>query len=249
MKLLVSKIKPAFGFAHMAHVGLSALLPLAVYILVRIELEPAALAIILLSKWRMLAVQPRFWWAHIRANAVDVIVGLSILAFMVNIPEASWQLLWTGMYILWLLFLKPRNDILGISLQAFIAHIFGLSALYIMWNDAPLAILIAGTWFISYITARHFFTSFEEPYTPLLAHFWGYFAAVLTWILGHYLLYYGVLSQPALLLTVIGYGMGAMYYLNHKNKLSKLVRREFIFIMIAIILIVIIQADWTDKVI
>jgi hypothetical protein len=249
MKLLVSKIKPAFGFAHVAHVGLSALLPLAVYILVRIELEQAALAIILLSKWRMLAVQPRFWWAHIRANAVDIIVGLSILAFMVNIPDVSWQLVWTGMYVLWLLFLKPRTDILGISLQAFIGHIFGLSALYIVWNDAPLAVLIVGTWFIAYVTARHFFTSFEEPYTSLFAHFWGYFAASLTWVLGHYLLYYGVLSQPALLLTVIGYGMGAMYYLDHKNKLSKLLRREFIFIMIAIILIVVIQADWTDKVI
>lgn len=249
MKLLVSKIKPVFGFAHLAHIGLSALLPLAVYVLVRIELEQAALAIILLSKWRMLAVQPRFWWAHIRANAVDIIVGLSILAFMVNIQEVSWQLLWMSMYILWLLLLKPRNDILSVSLQAFIAHLFGLSALYIVFRDGSLVTFVAGTWFVAYVSARHFFTNFEEPYTPLFAHFWGYFSATMTWILGHYLLFYGVLSQPTLLLTVIGYGMGALYYLNHKDKLTKLVRREFIFIMLAIILIVIIQADWTDKVI
>ncbi len=247
MKLLASKIKPVFGFAHVAHIGLSALLPLAVYVLVRIELGQVALAIILLSKWRMLAVQPRFWWAHIRVNAVDIIVGLSILAFMVNIQIVSWQLMFTGIYVLWLIFLKPRNDILSVSMQAFVAHIFGLSALYIVWKDASLATLVIGTWFVAYITARHFFTSFEEQYTPLFAHFWGYFSATLTWILGHYLLFYNVLAQPTLLLTVIGYGLGALYYLDHKDRLSKLVRREFIFVMVAVILIILIQADWTDK--
>lgn len=247
MKFLVSKIKPAAGFAHLAHVALAALLPIAVYVFVRIELEQVALVMILLSKWRMLAVQPRFWWAHIRANAVDLIVGLSILIFMISVPVVSWQLMWTAVYVLWLLVLKPKNDMLSVSLQAALGHVFGLSALYIAWTDAPLLALVLGTWFVAYISARHFFTNFEEPYTPLFAHFWGYFSATLTWILGHYLLFYNVLAQPTLLLTVIGYGLGALYYLNHKDKLSTLLRREFVFIMVAIILIVLIQADWTDK--
>lgn len=247
MKFLVSKIKPAVGFAHVAHVLLSALLPIFVYIFVRIELAQVALVIILLSKWRMLAVQPRFWWAHIRVNAVDIIVGLSILAFMVRVPEVAWQLLWTGSYILWLLVLKPKNDMLSVSLQAAVGHVFGLSALFIIWNDAPLLVLVLATWFVAYVSARHFFSSFEEPYTPLLAHFWGYFSAALTWILGHYLLFYNIVSQPTLLLTVVGYGLAALYYLNHNDRLSTLVRREFVFIIVAIVLIVLERADWTDK--
>jgi hypothetical protein len=247
MKFLVSKIKPAVGFAHLAHIALSALLPIAVYIFVRIELAQVALMIILLSKWRMLAVQPRFWWAHIRANAVDIVVGLSILAFMVSVQAITWQLIWMGVYILWLLFLKPKNDTLSVSLQAATGHVFGLSALFIVWSDASLLALVLGTWFITYISARHFFTNFEEPYTALFAHFWGYFSAAMTWILGHYLLFYNTLSQPTLLLTIIGYGLAALYYLNHKDRLTDLVRREFVFMIVAIVLIILISADWTDK--
>ena len=249
MKLLVSKIKPAFGFAHIAHLALAALLPIVVYVLVRLDLVQVALVIILLSKWRMLAVRPRHWWPHIRVNAVDIIVGLSILAFMTTAQLVTWQLIWMVVYMVWLIFIKPRNDILSVSLQAFIGHLFGLSALYIIWSDASLLTLVLATWFIAYVSARHFLMSFEEPYAPLFAHFWAYFSAALTWILGHYLLFYNVLSQPTLLLTVIGYGFGALYYLHHKDKLSKLVRREFVFVMVAIVLIIIIMADWTDKVI
>lgn len=247
MKLLASKIKPAFGFAHVAHVGLAALLPIAVYVLVRIELEQAALVVILLSKWRMLAVQPRHWWPHIRVNAVDIIVGLSILTFMISVDAVAWQLLWTAIYMVWLIFIKPRNNVFFVSLQAFIGHLFGLTAFYIFWKDAPLLGLVLGTWFVCYLSARHFFMSYEEPYTPLFAHFWGYFAAALTWILGHYLLFFHVFAQPILLLTVIGYGLGALYYLHQKDKLTTLLRREFIFVIVATILIIIIQADWTDK--
>lgn len=247
MKLLASKIKPSFGFAHVAHIALAALLPIAVYALVRIELAQAALAVILLSKWRMLAVQPRHWWPHIRVNAIDIIVGLSLLVFMMSASVVVWQLVWMIVYMAWLIFIKPRNDIFGVSLQAFIGHILGLTALYIFWKDAPLLALVIGTWFVAYISARHFFTSFEEPYTPLFAHFWGYFSAALTWILGHYLLFFNIVAQPTLLLIVLGYGLGSLYYLHQKDKLSTLVRREFIFVMVAIILIIVIQADWTDK--
>lgn len=249
MKLLVSKIKPTSGFAAWFHNGLSALLPIAVYVFVRLDLAQVALVFILLSKWRMLAVQPRFWWAHIRANSVDIIVGLSILVFMISVQQVSWQLAWMAVYLVWLLYLKPKNDILSVSLQAYVAHIFGLSALYLYQQDASLLVLLLGTWFIAYIAARHFFTVFEEPYTALFAHFWGYFAATLTWILGHYLLFYNVVSQPTLILVVIGFGIGALYYLDHRDKLSVLLRREFVFLIVAIVTIIVALADWSEKVI
>ncbi|CAN5622505.1 hypothetical protein BH23PAT2_BH23PAT2_07490 [soil metagenome] len=247
MKSLVSKIKPTLGFAPVVHIGLSALLPVLMFVFVRIDLGQVALAVVLLSKWRMLAVRPRHWWPHIRANAVDIIVGLSTLTFMLNSQAITWQLTWAVAYGIWLTIVKPRTDILGVSLQAFVGYIFGLSALFVIWKDAPLAGLVIGTWFVAYMSARHFFTNFEEPYTPLYSHFWGYFAATLTWILGHYLLFYNVLSQPTVLLTVIGYGMGALYYLDHKDRLSVFMRRQFVFIMVAIVFIVVTFADWSDK--
>jgi hypothetical protein len=247
MKSLVSRIKPRSGFAHLVHIGLVALLPALVFILVRIDIEEFALALILLSKWRMLAVRPRHWPANVRANAVDLIVGISFLTFMTHSGSMSFQLLWTLMYGAWLLALKPRSDLLSVSLQAFIAQFVGTVALFLGWGDAPLIVLVIGAWMICYSAARHFFISFEEPYTSLYSHFWGYFAAALVWLLGHWLLFYGVIAQPTLLLTVIGYGLATLYYLDQKDKLSLLMRRQFMFIMIAIVTVVLLFSSWSGK--
>lgn len=248
MKSLVSKIKPRGGFAHVVHIGLVALLPALVYILVQTDFELLALAVILLSKWRMLAVRPRHWPANVRANAVDIIVGISALVFITQSQSASWQLLWAVLYAAWLLGLKPRSNLLGVSLQAVVAQICGLTAIFLSWDAAPLLVLVVTAWVVCYSSARHFFMSFEEPYTSLYAHTWGYFAAALTWLLGHWLLFYGgVLAQPTLLLTVTGYGLATLYYLDQKDRLSLLVRRQFIFIMVAIVTVVLIFSDWGDK--
>src|ERR1700729_1029988 len=110
MKPLISKIKPANGFSKVVHIFFNILLPLAVFALVRTDFVPLALAVILLSKWRMFAVRPRFWITNIRANAVDIIVGISFLVFMVNSDSQLLQLVWVAGYIAWLVFLKPASS-------------------------------------------------------------------------------------------------------------------------------------------
>ena len=57
------------------------------------------------------------------------------------------------------------------------------------------------------------------------------------------------MAQPTLLLSTIGYGMAVLYYLNHRDRLSTGVRRQFIFIMLAIVLVVLTFSDWGDKVV
>ncbi len=254
MPSIVARMKPKSGVAHLAYLGLNALLPALVFIFVRINFEQVALALILLSKWRMLAVRPRHWWPNVRANAIDIIVGISFLTFMVNSFSGTWQLLWAVLYAGWLLLLKPRSDMMSISIQALVGQLAGLMALFIGWGDLPLGVLVLFAGIICYAAARHFFTNFEEPYTRLFSHTWGYFAAALVWVLGHWLRFYpdprfGVIAQPTLLLTVIGYGLAVLYYLDQKDRLSVVVRRQFIFIMIAIVMVVLIFSGWGDKVV
>jgi phosphate/sulfate permease len=122
-------------------------------------------------------------------------------------------------------------------------------ALFLEWPSAPLYGLVIGTGLICYISARHFFDSFDEPYTKLLAYVWAYFAAALTWILGHWLLFYGVIAQPTLFLTVIGFGFAALYYLDHYDRLTILLRWEFLSIMAVIIVIVLVFSNWGSKVV
>lgn len=241
---LRDKIRPKQGFAHFLHLGLVAFLPPIIFVLVRLDLVTLALIVVLLSKWRIFAVRPHHWLAHLRTNAVDFIFSLSILAFMTSTSAMSLQLLWAIVYEVWILFIKPGESALKVSLQAFIAQLAGLAALFVAFPEAPLAIYIITVGLILYFSARHFFNSFEEEHYNAYSYFWALFGASLTWVLGHWLLFYGPIAQVALLLTIIGYGLAALYYLTETDKLSALIQREIVFIMIGAVVIILLLSEW-----
>lgn len=247
MELLTSKIRPTRGFAHAFHLSFIALLPLVIFVLVRIELFGVALVAILLSKWRMFAVRPHHWMPHIRTNAVDIIVGLSLLVFMSNTVSMSWQIFWVVLYEIWLLVIKPGTSLPMVSLQAVIAQGIGLTSVFLFFEDAPLALYVAIYWFIAYFSARHFLASFDEPHAQIIASQWGFFAAALMWISGHWLLFFGVVAQPALILSILGYGLGGLYYLHETDRLSRLVRRQITVVMLTLIIVILAFSDWGDK--
>src|SRR5690242_14825273 len=103
MRLLVARIKPAHGFSQLLHFGLVLALPAVLLVLIRLQggFVQLALSLVLLSKWRMFAVRPRFWPAIIRANAVDIIIGLAAVLFMANSPSGYLQILWAVLYAVW----------------------------------------------------------------------------------------------------------------------------------------------------
>ena len=251
MRLLVARIKPAHGFSQFLHVGLILLLPVVLLALVRLQgsFIGVALVLILLSKWRMFAVRPRFWPAIIRANAIDITIGLSAVLFMASSTSGYLQLLWMLLYAAWLLLLKPATSTFMVAAQAIIGQFCGLTALYLAWSDGPLGGLVLATGIICYLSARHFFDSFDEPYTRLLSYLWGYFGAALSWVLGHWLLFYSVIAQPTLMLSVVGYGLAVLYYFDHNDRLSVGLRRQFLFIIIAAIVVILTFSEWGDKVV
>lgn len=248
MRRLLHKIKPTSGIAHFLHLGLVMILPIAVFVLVQLHFVQLALSIIVLSKWRMFAVRPRFWAANIRANAVDLMIGLSVVVFMTHSAYLL-QVVWMLLYGVWLLAIKPGAGVPMITTQAFLGQLAALMALYLTWADGPIYGLTLLTGLFCYLAARHFLDAFDEPYARLLAYLWGYFGAALAWLLSHWLLFYRGLAQPTLLLSTLGYGIAVLYYLDHNNRLSKGLRRQFVFIMLAIVLVVLAFSDWGDKVV
>jgi hypothetical protein len=251
MKPLVNKLQPVKGFSHVLHLGLVTLLPVLLFVVLRINYLglQLALAIVLLSKWRIFAMRPRFWPAILRANGIDIIVGISAVIFMqLSIERPLLQLLWAVLYVLWLLFLKPGTSIAMVSAQAFVGQISGLLALYLVWANGPLYGLVVVTALVCYLSARHFFDSFDEPYSRMLAYLWAYFAAALVWVLGHWLLFYGLIAQPVVVLTVLGYGLAVLYYFDHHEKLNKTLKRQLTTIMTVVVLVLIVFSDWGDKI-
>jgi uncharacterized membrane protein len=245
MKPLVAKIKPVRGLSALLHSGLLCIFPLVLFILIRLNFIPLAFVVIALSKWRMLAVRPRFWLANIRANSIDIIVGASSLIFMIQTTSASWQFVWAVGYALWLVILKPGSTVLMTSLQAATGFIVGLLALYLAWPDAPLYWLVLLSGGICYLAARHFFDSFDEPYARLLAYLWGYFGAAITWLLGHLLIVYprktGLITQPIVILVVLGSSLATAYYLDHFDRFAKFVKKQLLFVSVAILLLLIVS--------
>jgi hypothetical protein len=208
---LPARIKPTKGYSHLFYIGLNLLLPLLAYILVRIDFVSVAIVLVLLSKWRMFAVRPRYWVINLIQNGVDIMVAVSLIIFMASTSVVWWQLLWAAAYGTWLVWLKPRYDVLSV------------------------------------LAARHYLTSFEESHSALLAHIWGYFAASLAFVLGHWLLFYGTIAQIIVILTTIGYGLAALYYLDATQRLSKNLNKQLLGIMLAILLIIVLFSNWTGS--
>lgn len=248
MRPILRNLKPAGGIANILHLLLVMVLPVVTLILVRLNFVQLALSVVVLSKWRMLAVKPRFWAANVRANAVDMMVGLSLVLFMAHAGLAL-QILWAVVYGLWLLAIKPRSDALATTGQAFIGQLLALSALYLVWGNGPVYGLTFLTGLFCFLAARHFLDAFDEPYARMLSYVWGYFGAALAWLLSHWLLFYRGVAQPTLLLSALGYGLAVLYYLDHNEKLNKGLRRQFVFIMVAVVLVVLAFSDWGDKVV
>src|SRR5579863_3020615 len=151
MPRLPTKIKPTLGFSHLAHIGLKSLLPLLAYILVRTNFVGPAILLAILSKWRMFAVRPRYWMANLISNGVDITVAVALILFMASTVSTWWQLFWTLLWAGWLIWLKPRYDVLSVSAQAMIGQLLGLAVLYLKFGDASIVALVAGTWLVTYL--------------------------------------------------------------------------------------------------
>jgi hypothetical protein len=230
----------------MLHLAYQVALPIVIFVLVRLDIGLwLPILVIMLSKWRVFAVRPRFWPANLRANSVDIMVGIALVIFMSNSDSQAMQIFWAAAYGVWLLFIKPKSSILFVSLQSAIGQLAGLMALYLTRSDAPLYELVFLTGLICYLAARHFFDSFNEPYAKMLAYIWGYFGAASIWVLGHMLVVYpkpdGHVAMPTLLLSAIGFSLAAVYYLEHFDRLSTLVKRELLFLGGSVVLILVIS--------
>ena len=247
MKIRRPRLKPASKASSAAHVLLNVALVLLILacIIEPIALPPLAVVLLLLSKWRMFAVKPRHWLTNIKANLVDIGVGLSVIIFMSGTSHFTTQLIWAVLFGIWLLFIKPRSSTGMVMIQAMTAQALTLIALFGTYSSSPILMLVVITWLICYSAARHFFSVFEGTDGRLLAHIWGLFGAELAWVLSHWLLSYGILPQIALLITVVGYSMAVSYYIHiARGGLKDTLRNQFVIVTIVIIVVVALFSQW-----
>jgi hypothetical protein len=203
---------------------------LAVALLVIVQTADSTLPaflLVILSKWRVLAVRPRFWVANIQANLVDLIVSTSMVIFLYTTQgHLALQIVLTLLYIAWLLVLKPRSKRHLVVLQAGIAAFVGVTALYTVSFAWPASAVVVLMWLIGYATARHVFGAYEEKGMSLLCLAWGYLIAQVGWLAYHWAVAYslplaGSLKIPQVAIIVLGLSFVAQQvygsYMKHKE--------------------------------
>lgn len=174
-----------------------------------------ALLIFLLSKWRVFAIRPRYWVAHLQSNLVDYIVGISITVLMYlvhnsaagDVEKTIILTIYTIAFMLWLVWIKPKSKRVYMHIQAGVALFLGTTALFSVayeWSSAFVVLVMA---LIGYATARHVLSSYEERHITLLSLIWGLITAEFGWLVYHWTVAYMPLnietvSFPRAALTV-----------------------------------------------
>lgn len=180
--------KQRSALSESLYIALNILLAIAALFLVNTAgfIWPA-IVLVILSKWRVLAVRPRYWMANIQANLVDFIVSISFVVFLMqSIDNLGVQIVITALYIAWLLFLKPQSKKVYVTAQASLALAFGTAAIFILSATWPVFLVVLLMWLVGYISARHMMGSYNESHLTQLSLLWGFVVAQLGWLGYHW---------------------------------------------------------------
>lgn len=213
-------------FSEFIYVILNIGLAIAVLVVVwAVESPWAALALVLLSKWRVLAVRPRYWFANVQANLVDIIVSVSVVVLLYAASGAViTQCILAALYMVWLLFIKPRSKRVFVTLQAGIALFLGITALAIVAYEWNVAFFVIAMWLIGYSTARHVLASYDEVHLAFYSLIWGFVMAEFGWFMYHWTFAYNLpgvgnikLVQGALIALALSFLAERVYASYEKN--------------------------------
>ena len=161
--------------------------------------------LVILSKWRVVAVRPRYWWLNIKANIVDFTVGVSLalLVYRAGVDSLNvWHIILTAIYALWLVVLKPMSELWATEAQALFAVFFGTFAtsLFCASINPILTVLIA--FVIGYGASRHVLIQNEEREFTLSTMTFGLVLAELSWIFYHWSIVYPLNFKGASALAI-----------------------------------------------
>ena len=223
---------------------LNFILPIGLLLLIQFGLTELAALLALFSKWRVFAVKPRHMAANLRSNSVDIIVKISTLAFMIDAATLTEQIVWTIWYVVWLTAIKPASTRKWMTFQASAAHFLGVSSVLLFSNSLNTVIVLSVIWLVALSSERHFISSYEEPKTQLISHLWALFVLQLAWVLSKWLLVYIFVPQLIFIVGVVGYTLASIYDANKQEKLKMSFLRQQASMSMAVIILIILIAEW-----
>ncbi len=168
----------------------------------------AALALVVVSKWRVVAVRPRYWWANILSNLPDTLFGMGVVILMWASASLPLQIALTLGHIAWLIYLKPKHTRHMMMIQAGVSQFIAIWALFVVGHVLPLSAVVVLMFIIGFSSARHALSTYDEADRGLLSLIWGFLAAQLGFVAWHWTIAYSIaptlkIPQIAIIIAAI----------------------------------------------
>ncbi len=171
------------------------------------------LILVVISKWRIFAVNHRYWLLNIRSSLVDFIVGVSfvLLAYAAGTTLLPVHVVLMVAYAVWLIFIKPRSSLNSNILQSVIAVLLGITTASIFAAITDSVVLVAASFLIGYAASNHVLVQNGEHDSAFISLICGLIFAEFSWISYSWLIIYTIgntgicLSQLSLVLAVLTY--------------------------------------------
>lgn len=200
--------------SSIVHVFLNILLGMGAVLVTVFSANPAlGIILVLMSKWRVFAVRSRYLLINIKSNLVDIIVGFSIvlLTYYAGSSLVPVDFVLMGLYIIWLLFIKPMSSEKANLVQSLFAVFLGISASTMLTAtlDATVGVLLA--FLIGYAACRHVLVQTEEENFGLTTLVCGLVFAEVAWLSHSWGIIYSFgesgirIPQAAIILTIFAF--------------------------------------------
>ncbi len=208
------------------------------------------LILVVASKWRIFAVNHRYWLLNIRSSLVDFIVGTSfvLLAYAAGTTFLPVHLALMAGYAIWLILIKPRSSANWTIVQAICAIILGTTVASIFAAISDSIVLVIACFIIGYAASHHVLVQNDNRDASYLSLACGLFFAEIAWLSNSWLILYTMnntgicISQLSLILSVIAF---AYFRINaeistHGNKFKfKNVALPVLFCLLVVIVLII----------
>ena len=211
--------------------------------------------LVFVSKWRMFAVRPRYWFLNLKSNLVDLIVGISfvLLAYISGTEFSLAHWLLAAGYTLWLVLIKPRSTTFWVEVQALMAVFLGISAASLLAAPYDAVFTVLPAFLIGYGASRHVISqSGAERDFRLLTFTAGLLTAELAWLCHSWYIIYQIegasiiIPQAAIILTLCGFLFGRIYHsiARHDGRLKLAdVAAPLAFVLLVIFVMIIKFSD------
>lgn len=208
------------------------------------------LILVVVSKWRIFAVNHRYWLLNLRSSLVDFIVGISfvLLAYAAGTTVLPVHFALIIGYAVWLILIKPRSSTSFTIVQALSALLLGTTTASIFAAITDSTVLVAATFLITFAAVHHVLIQNDDRDASFISLVCALFASEISWLSYSWLILYTIgktgicISQLSIILCVLAYTFFEIYAeiakRGNKLKFANIALPVLFSLLVVIVLIV-----------